>query len=223
MPLADVLDLMTQIAGVEIQSPQINDYYVDVGKDLAHHAVFCLATLQTTTAGTAEYTLDPSTVEVLVVLYGTGMLVHATMVELEQASFTWRDTTGTPIVYNDEELSKHIIRLYPNPTLSSGALNFPTGTPLGTDFPARALAVICSQIRVDYPTWMDLPLALLISSLEFNRDSDHKNPTFVDACKGLGELLLTFAVGDLTSERWPPDGPPSTGGPQGLTGALAKG
>ena len=223
MPLADVLSLLTQIAGIESQSPQIDEYYVDVGKDMAHHAVFCIATLQPTVAGTAEYTLDPSTVEVLVVLYGTGMLIHATMPELEQVSFTWRDTAGTPIVYNDEEVSKHVIRLYPNPTQSSGTFTFPNALPFGVDFPARALAIICSQTRVDYPTWMDLPLALLVSSLEFGRDSDHRNPAFVQACKGLGELLLNFAIGDLTSQRWPPDGPPSTGGPQGLTGALVKG
>lgn len=196
MPRADALALVRLLGGIETQNPQITNYYADIATDLAHQGVFTTWLLVPAVKNQGGYDLGTDMVEVLGVFYDDTLLSRASFRELEAHDPQWRDRIGRPICYTAEQESRHAIELYPAPDANSDVENFVNGAPFGLDYPRGTIALIVSEVRVDYPTWIDLPYALAIMALEFQRDSDHRNTAFADASMALGGLLMAMVVGD---------------------------
>lgn len=196
MPQADVLSFITLLGGIEAETPQILNYYTDIAKDLGHQGIFTEWQLVPTVAGQGIYPLDPGVIEVLGVFFDDEFLSMAQLKELEARNPNWRDAIGHPICYTEEQQDKNTIQLYPAPEAGSDPQIFIHGAPFGLDYPRGTAAVIVSTVRTDYPTWIDLPYALAVMALEFERDSDHRNKNFADVCTTLGGLMMAMVTAE---------------------------
>jgi len=195
MPKVDALAFVRLLGGIATETPQIDHYYADIATDLGHQGLFTTWQLVPAVARQGSYSVDAAIVEILGVFYDDVLLSRVTLRELEAHAPHWRDLVGAPIAYTTEQLDRHEIRLFPSPESSADPEIFVHGAPFGLDYPRGTIAVIASDLRVDYPTWIDLPYSLAVLAREFRRDSDHRNVAFADASQALGGLLMTMVVG----------------------------
>lgn len=186
---ATVLDLAQQIAHGQADVIPLNHYYDDLMVDFQRQAVFTVAALIPVVAEQAVYTLPDATHDLLAVFYDDTMLSKLTLHEMQMLDPQWRDRIGSPIGYLVDEQSDREIRLYPKPKDASAAFNFPTGMPLGADFPRGALTLLSPELRQDLPEWLDLALAYRIVGKEFMRESAHRDPKFAGACAAIADML----------------------------------
>jgi len=196
MPQADVLNFIALLGGIEAETPQILNYYKDIATDLGHQGLFTEWQLVPAVKNQGVYATDPAIVELLGVFYDDEFLSQVTLKELEARSPQWRDTIGHPICYTEDQQDRNAFQLYPAPDADSDPQIFIHGAPFGLDYPRGTIAVIVSDVRVDYPTWIDLPFSLAIMALEFMRDSDHRNENFATVCMKLGSLLMAMVSGE---------------------------
>jgi len=166
--------------------------YADVGLALARDVWVTQVTLLPTTAGTAVYSPGTTTVRVLAAFWDDRALARTRIDELRWTSVQWRDDRGDPVAWVQAEETTEQIRVAPMPDVGSAAFTYDSNTHLGAAFPANALSVVATETRIDYPGWLDLPLALLVLAREFSRESDHRDPAFAGACEQLGRVTLAM-------------------------------
>jgi hypothetical protein len=193
---ADVLALAQLLAANQADVLTLIDYYDDAMADLAKIDMFIETRLLPLTADQASVEPPEPTVHVVAVCYDDRDLAETSMLDLEMLSPQWRDRTGTPYAYTQEDETTMTFRMIPVPMVPSKAFSFLHGEPLGVDFPAYVAAVFLSEQRADVPRWLDLPLAFSLLVREFGRDSDHMDPAFAAACRTFGQLLLGTVLVD---------------------------
>lgn len=163
MAKVDVTNLATTLSAGLADATTISRYYDDIALERADW----LATTSTAavTAGTAVYALPASATTLLALLFDDAYLWPTTLRELEVAAgLGWRDATGTPTCWLQEEETENNFRLWPTP-----------------DY-AGTLRLVYGEARTDVPTWLEPAMAWDILSREFQRDSDHRDPSFARAC-----------------------------------------
>ena len=190
MPRADVLTLASDLSKGQAEAIPTEHYYDEAMTVLAQRPLFTQAELVAVTNGTAVYTRPAATGRLMGMLYDDGWLPRLSMDELNYLDPAWRDRIGRPVGYVLEEENALDIRLYPTPDVSSTAFSFPSGEPLGVDYPRYALVFVYGERRDNLPAWMDLPLALGVLQREFSRESNHRDPRFADACGALSNLFM---------------------------------
>ena len=166
--------------------------YIAVGEDIARDGWIAGVTLLPTSAGTAVYGPGPTAVRVLATFWDDRALARTRIDELRWTEVQFRDAVGTPVAWVQAEETTEQFRVSPTPDVGSTAFTYDSATHLGAGFPPNALGVIATETRADYPTWLNLPLALLVLAREFSRESDHRDPAFAQACGELGRVALAM-------------------------------
>lgn len=187
---ADVLALVQTFAAQQADAQAIDRYYTDIVRDLATHQWLTNATLVPAITGTAEYLMSPPIVAVMDVIYDNSCLDLASLRVVETVDVDWRNRRGRPIAYVVEQEPADTIRLYPAPDGPSGPFIWLHGSPSGLDYPADAVCVFHTETREDVPAWLEVPIALRVCALEFERESNHRDPVFAKACDRLSTFLL---------------------------------
>ena len=191
MAKSDVTFLATSIGGDCVDSVQISNYYDDVINDLSNRGFFTETRLIPRNADGVTYTKPTDLNRILAVSYDDNMLSRTDLRNLATFGQDWRDHKGPqPYLFTTTNESSDTFRIYPQPSEAAKAFSFPTGTPEGQDFPSYAVSVVATVRREDVQPWLDLPIALLVVSKEFWRESDHTDQRFAQLCAELGELIL---------------------------------
>jgi len=186
----EVLTLASDLAKGQAEAIPLEHYYDDAMTTMSQRPLFTQAEIVVVTKGTAVYTRPASAGQLMGMLYDDDWLPRLSINELNYLDRSWRDRIGRPLGYVLEEENANDIRLYPIPDISSTALSFVSGEPLGVDYPRYALVFVFGERRDNLPVWMDFPLALGILQREFTRESNHRDPRFADACGALSDLFL---------------------------------
>lgn len=195
MSRASVLALVEELTTNLAPDTQIADFYDDMMVDAGRWGVGTAVRLVETTRNEAVYQFPDDVVKEYAVFYDDLMLPLATLRELEATNSAWRDETAAkPRAYVEQDMPEHFVRLYPIPQQASADFSFLFGSPMGHDFPDRALGVVVGELRADLPAWLDVPLALAILSREYERESDHRDSAFAGACRNLGNMLLALVL-----------------------------
>lgn len=174
--------------------PQVVGYYDDLMWDAARWGVSTIAQLVPTTRGGAEYAMPDTEGKRYMLFYDDIQLSLMSISDLNAVNQDWRDEVGRPDAYVTQEGGDHDIMLYPKPDANSRDFVFLLGSPMGRDFPDRALGVVMGERRDDLPSWMDVPLALAVLAREYERESDHRDVAFAAACRQMSSTLLALVL-----------------------------
>lgn len=169
-------------------------YYDDLMWDAARWGVATTIELLESVRGDGQYALPATEARVYAIFYDDVMLSQHALQDLEAVNPLWRDLVGKPAGWVSQDESEHDIQLVPTPDQSSVDFSFIHGAPEGVDFPDRAISVVMGVKRDDLPAWLDVPLALAVLSREFERESDHRDTVFAQACRTLGDQLLALVL-----------------------------
>ena len=198
----EVLALVQDIARDQAEDDTISKYYdeaiVELGK--MPNPVLVERALFTVTSGTATYTYPTAAIELLHMFRDTDPIYKASRLELEQRSKTWREASGTPVVYNTDNETSGTFRLYPKPDTTSTALGIGATEPFGDDFPANMGAVIYSDSReTGISDMIGLYVAFRVLYKEFHRPSNHQDIEWAMLHKAIANVF--FHMGVLRDEQ----------------------
>lgn len=194
MSQAGVLQLVSDLAYGQSDAANVADFYTHVVEDLARYPWMTNASLVATVAGTSEYVLASTQVKLLAVFFDNKQLARLTVQEASVLDPQWRDRSGFPFAYVVEAEPQKTFRLYPNPDTASKAFSFPTGQPLGLDFPAYSVVVFHTETRTNVLPWLELPVALEVLAREFERESNHRDLEFSGLARQLGAILFSMVA-----------------------------
>jgi hypothetical protein len=196
MAKADVLQFIDDVSQGQAEATLVDRYYDEVIEDLCRLSEGFLSNvdLVAVTKGTSIYSYPSNTVDLLGVFWDDAVLRRAAQLELESLDPHWRDHNGDPLVFTDEDLSAKSLRLYPAPQRGSKPFSFPTGLPMGTDYPEYSLAVARTRTVDDLPAWLEWPVAFEVLFREFMRESNHRDPDFAALCRQLALVLLKMVA-----------------------------
>lgn len=194
MSKVSVLALVDAFAFGLAGSPQVVDYYDDLMWDAARWGVSTSVQLIPTVRGDGEYAMPDTEGKRYMLFYDDIQLSMSTIPDLVAVNPDWRDEVGRPDAYVIQDESEHDVLLYPVPDVNSKDFVFLLGSPMGRDFPDRALGVVMGERRDDLPSWMDVPLALAVLAREYERESDHRDVAFAAACRQMSSTLLALVL-----------------------------
>lgn len=196
MAKADVLQFIDDVSQSQAEATTVDRYYDDVIEDICRLPEGFLSNvdLVSVTKGTSVYTYPANTVDLLGVFWDDAILRRAALAELESLDPQWRDHNGDPLVFTEAELSTKSFQLYPNPQRASKPFSFPTGLPMGTDYPEYSVAVARTRTVDNLPEWLEWPVAFEVLSREFMRESNHRDVDFATLCRQLSLVLLRMVA-----------------------------
>lgn len=175
-------------------SPQVDGFYDDLMADAARWGVSTSVQLIPTTRGNGEYSMPDTEGRRCMLFYDDVQLSMIGIRDLVAVNPDWRDERGRPDAYVTQGEDEHDVLLYPVPDVNSKDFVFLLGSPMGRDFPDRALGVVMGERRQDLPSWMDVPLALAVLAREYERESDHRDVAFAAACRQMSSTLLALVL-----------------------------
>jgi hypothetical protein len=191
---ATVLALINAF-GFEIEGvPQINGFYADLMWDAARWGVATSVQLVPTVRGTDTYAMPDTEGKRYMLFYDDIQLSVSSIMDLAAVNPDWRDERGRPDAYVTQDESEHDIPLYPVPDVNARDFVFLFGSPMGRDFPDRAIGAVMGERRDDLPSWLDVPLALGVLAREYERESDHRDVAFAGACRQMSNNLLAMVL-----------------------------
>lgn len=190
MSKATVLALVQTLAGDQADVTTLDRYYTEAVFDLGTQQWLTQAALFPLAIGDETVVLPDNVIAVLDAVYDDVSLDFVPLSDLEAIQLAWRDQSGRPQAYLTEDEPANTLRLWPTPNVPSGDFIWLHGAPLGLDFPQNAICLFHTETRDDLPAWLELPTALRVCSLEFERESDHRDPVFARRCAQLADVLL---------------------------------
>ena len=147
------------------------------------------ATLDVTLEQTS-FTLPDDAIELLDVFYDDMHLDRIRLLDLESLNESWRDETGIPIAYVQENENERTFRLYPKPSQPSKPYNFLLGLPLAAGYPAYTVLACYTRYSETLPFWLELPVTFELLSREFRRESEHKDFNYAQVASKLAQVLF---------------------------------
>lgn len=193
MAKSGVLQLVDDLSSNQADATQKGKLYTDVVREMARDESFLSqATLVAVAADDATYSLPSSVGRLLGVVYDDHILSRSSQKALSSINQHWRDEKGVPQVFTEAHEANGDFRIYPTPDRASGAFSFPTGEPLGVDYPLGALVVFHTEERTDAQDWLDLAIALEVTAREFSRESDHRDAELAEGYRQLSRLFFTL-------------------------------
>lgn len=190
-----VLSLVSWLSAGLADATTSGYFYDEVLRELAHDPRAWCTEIASQDTGTIANTSDPSRFEVrqadlvtgklLAVFYGGRQLSEVSRPELLALNPAWTDEVGEPYLFTRDEEDQGVLRLYPRPRVlpvTGGNLDLAV-----EDFPI----VLYTDVSSTIPTLLALPIALLILSREFERESNHRDLPASEIWKALGVDILT--------------------------------
>lgn len=194
MSRTSVLALAAEFAfGLE-GAPQVDGYYDDLMWDAARWGVSSSVQLVPTVRGDGVYEMPEDEGKRYMIFYDDIQLSLSSISDLNAVNPDWRDEVGRPDAYVIQGENEHDILLYPVPDVNARDFVFLFGSPMGRDFPDRALGTVMGERRDDLPSWMDVPLALGVLAREYERESAHRDVAFAAVCRQMSSTLLALVL-----------------------------
>ncbi len=186
--MTDVLSLVQLIANNEADPLMIQVFYAEGVIELAEQLWLTTTSTLSFAAGSTLVSLPTDLIETLSVFYDSEALTEMSLEELLYLyGENWRSRIGRPTGYTKESEHSQSMEVSPTPQLDS-----PPSTDVNAGYQPGSGAIIYSGTRADVPTYLELPLALLILKREYHRESPHQDRTMAEMCGALGHLLLTM-------------------------------
>lgn len=188
MTKAEVITLVEDIARVTVDGDTIDRYYADVLEEIGKwvNAPLLNVEIVEITSGTAAYGYPTNAVAIIALFHTDRHLSKTSLIELEGYSSTWRDDTGDPWAYTEDEQAKRTYLLYPEPDDTSGAM-FGWNL-MGADMPSDAGVVVFSERREgDIPDWIGLYITFEILARDFAKPSEYQDKAFAELCGGVAQ------------------------------------
>lgn len=174
MSKADVLALVDELVLKPDTSGDAERFYDDVIRELGFREYLCSTRVQTVQAGAPNYTIAADTIRVLEShLDQTGRLDPVKGRTLRATyGAEWRARTGSPYHLTRTDTSSNVVRLFPIPDCDSLLTFIRTFTP------------------DDVPYWLELPIALEVTSRLLIRESANQDIDFATQAKRLASLMF---------------------------------
>ena len=173
---ATVLSYVTNLSNGEADTTQAAQYYEDILGTLANLPVLT-AYSTGITPSSGNVTFPATAVALLALFWKNAQIGELSVREANWMDANWRTTTGTPLAFVKESFPDRFVQLTPQ------------------DSTASSVSMLTSEtIASSLPTWLQLPVALLILFWEYSRESDHQNAPLAASCKALGEFTLKLVL-----------------------------
>lgn len=193
---ADVLALVNDLSGGLADPVMTEAYYREVVIDLGQREnLLVQVSLIDHGIDLGNYDSPDATLKLLSVFYDDTELGKESQGTIESVDRFWRERNGRPQAFITDTEGDQRFRVWPMPDVPSHLFAFPTGSVFGADYPAEALGVIHTENRRDVPSWIELPVALLVLAREMARESDHTDLGFAKLCQDAGMKLLDLVDG----------------------------
>lgn len=176
---ATVTTLVTDFSNGEADLTAAQEFYDDiVANYLAEIPILTnYSTALTVTGNTAA--LPSTSVNPMAVFYNNEQIGVLTVNEANFLLPDWRETPGVPRNYVDDGASNRSTILL---------------APLPFTAPAYTVQSIYSETRQTLPTYLALPVAMLILYYEYSKESQHRNEALATAYKAMGEFLISTII-----------------------------
>lgn len=168
---SNVASIIANLSNNEADATETARFYVDVLALLATYPLLVKSAAVTQTSGAVPQPADA--VAVHAAFWNNYQLGELSIREADWLAPDWREATGTPYSFVRESLAGTTLQLVPAPTSGTGN-------------------EIYSYTTDTLPTWLQMPVALLVLALEYERESDHQNLPLAGACRSLGMFMLAI-------------------------------
>lgn len=180
---------LTLLAG---DATQIGLFYDRVVEDLSRFPWLTTASIVAVSTTTGQIQLTDTMSKILAMFWDTRQLAPLTLDQVESFNRLWRGERGDPHSYVVEDEPHKVFRLYPRPIAPNKALSYPNSQPLGKDFPAYAVTILHTELRVDLPEWLELPVALECAAREMERESNHRDVRWATQARSMADTLFSM-------------------------------
>lgn len=175
MSKATTLTLISDLGLSDVDGTETDRLYDDVVRELGYQEVVTAIGTVAVTAGTATYNPPTNTLEILEIENLQGIVDKMSIHSLQGIfGVMWRDQSGVPLMWTEDDQSDKAIRLVPNPDIND------------------TLQVINVQYRTDLPSWLEMPIALEVLYREYIRESNHQDIEFAKLCRKMAKLWFTL-------------------------------
>jgi hypothetical protein len=190
MSQADVQSLVSLLSNGQADPSLFPIFFNDAMNILGGADWHTIATPVKFTAGVNTVALSPGLLHLISVVYDDTVLSELTLRELEALTTGWRNTSGNPVAYTTETETAKTIALFQTPAQTSPLIIPVHGLPIGEDYTPGNGFSIHSEYRADPLPILTLPIALIVLTREYSRESDHQDFAMAGACKALASVLL---------------------------------
>ena|SRR3990167_5352679 len=191
MSRSNVLEIAQILATDQASPAGLLHAYSDLVQDLARQSTLLVEFALEPLTTSAVYTWPNSAGQILAWFFASRQLPVLSS-DLARTVYgpTWALHRGDPIAIIVDRDSERTYRPYPRSERVSGD-SIPTfGEPLGRDFPTDSLVILHTYSEIDFPDFLDLPIALLTLAREMSMESPHSDKPFADALVTLASKLL---------------------------------
>lgn len=191
MSRSNVLEISQILATDQASAPGLLHSYSDLVQDLARQTTLLVEfTLEPlTTSATYNW---PSRAGKILAWYWNGRELPVLTSDMAVTIYgpNWATHRDDPEAIIMDRDSERTYRPYPRSERVSLDSIPVYGEPLGRDFPLDSLVILHTYSEIDFPDFLDLPLALLTLAREMSMDSPHSDKSFAEALVTLGARLL---------------------------------
>lgn len=183
MAKADVLALVDTLLLKPDTSGEADIYYDEVLRELGFKEYLTDTRELEVVAGDPDYTIADNTIRVLEMHQGVVGRLDPVSGQVLRAAYgsTWRKRTGTPYHFTRTDESSDSLRLFPIPLFD------------GT------LTAIRTVVPEDVPYWLELAIALEITSRMFLRESAQQDLEMAQTAKQLASIMWILLGDDIRS------------------------
>lgn len=173
---SDVLALVDDLLLKPDTTGDAEDFYAEVIRELGFREFLTGTRTQQVMDGVPQYTVATDTIRVLESHLGHIGRLDPVSGQTLRAAFgsNWRDRTGSPYHITRTDQSSNVVRLFPTPDCDS------------------ELTFIRTETRDDLPYWLELPVALEVTSRLLIRESPNQDPEFANQAKRLSTLFFSL-------------------------------
>lgn len=134
--------------------------------------------------------LPPTLLNLLILIYDDQVLSRLGLREMESLRRGWRNVHGTPVAYTLESETAKTVEVFPTPLTTSPPIIPVHGLPTGLDYqPGNGISIHVENRQNALPI-LTIPLALMVLSREYVRESDHRDMAFAALCQEAAMMLL---------------------------------
>jgi len=166
-----VQQLVTDLSNGQADVTEMQDLYTDVLGMLANFPILTNF-LTVTNPSTGIVNFPASASALLFAFYNNEQLGELSIREADWLYPDWPEQTGVPENYVWQSFNQRQFQLVPIPIDGANA------------------QLIVAETRNVLPSWLQLPVALLILYYEYSRESNHRDLQLSQACQALGMFLI---------------------------------
>lgn len=184
----DVQTLVNLLSNNQSDTTLFAMFYADVVNTLGPGNWHTTTASISYAAGSTSVSLPATLLNLLFLTYQGTVLSNLSLRELEALNPGWRNVSGAPYAYTDESSNVKSVEVFPRPAAASNG--------------SYDLAIY-SESRTDILPYLVLPVALLVLSRDYMRESPYQDIAMGMLCRTLGNLLLEY-LADIPAEGQTP-------------------